>query len=154
MKPVISTLLGLCAISISACGTTGSENDEVSLEEALNDPRVGEKTDRICFSRGINGFREWKDGPDGLILDRGVNNEYLVLVGPACLTLDRAQRIGIDDRFGGGCLSRGDSLFISDSIFPSNDRSAALSIDRCRISAIYEWNEDAAEDINDSMDSE
>lgn len=127
---------------VPACATEPTDDTE-TLAEALADPRVGEKVNRICFSRGINGFSEW-DGPDGIILRRGVNDRYLVLVARGCFNIDDAQRIGIDQRFGGGCLSRGDRLFISRSIFPNpRDR---FDVDRCTITAIYEWDEDAAEE--------
>lgn len=136
-------LTGLAA-GISACTSTPDSEDDkpLTLEEALADPRVGDKTDRLCFSRSINGFREW-DGPDGVILTKGASDDYLVTVTGSCLTIDRAQAIGVDERFGGGCLTRGDYLVVSDTPFARRS-SDPFSIDRCLITGIYEWDEDKA----------
>lgn len=144
MKFQVIAIASASAI-LAACAAPTSAEDEQTLEEALADPRVGEKTDRICFTRGINGFSEW-DGPqDGMILHKGASQKYLVLLGGGCLTADRAQAIGVDERFGGGCLTRGDYLFVSDSIFPGRS-SDPFSVDRCLVTAIYDWDEDKGAD--------
>ena len=136
--------LALLSLGLMACGTSASSEDKPTTEEALQDKRVGERVDRVCFAQSISGFREW-DGPDGLILKKGVRDEYLVVLSRSCRSADRAQRVGLDDRFGSGCITRGDSLYISEEIFGGNDTDP-FTVDRCLITAIYEWNEDATEE--------
>lgn len=144
MKFAVLAVASASAV-LAACAAPTSSEDEQTLEEALAAPQVGEKTDRICFTRGINGFSEW-DGPaDGLILRKGASEEYLVLLGGGCLTADRAQAIGVDERFGGGCLTRGDYLFVSETAFPGQ-RSDPFTVDRCLVTAIYEWDADKGGD--------
>ncbi|MEM9233052.1 MAG: DUF6491 family protein [Pseudomonadota bacterium] len=138
--------LGLFALGLGACSTSETDSSsEPTLEEALADKRIGERTDRLCFTRGVNGFSEW-DGPDGLILNKGARDKYLVLVQRSCRTIDNAQRVGVDSRFGSGCVSRGDYLFISEEIFGGRSSTDPFTSDRCLITAIYQWNEDAGDD--------
>lgn len=146
MSPLKIIGLSFLSLGLAACSTTTDSGEEPTLEDALKDKRVGEKTDRLCFTRGISGFRSW-DGPDGLILKKGAREEYLVLVTRSCQTVERAQRIGVDNRFGSGCISRGDYLYISETVFPND--TDPFSTDRCLITAIYKWNEDAGDDTEE-----
>lgn len=101
------------------------------------DPRIGEEVDRICFGRNINGWREVKGEDDVVLLEKGVNNWYRVELLGACdeRVFRFAQKIAIDSRPGGGCVTRGDTIIVEDT--PGFTR-------RCSITRMYEWDEDAA----------
>lgn len=141
------TSSGLAVIALpflllmAGCASPDGTTPAADRPDPLEDPRVGAEVDRICFASSISGFSAW-DGEDGLILNRGPREKFLVTMLGACLPLDGAMRVGLDDRFGGGCLRRGDSLFISSSLIdsPSSDPFAS---GRCRIDRIYEWVEDS-----------
>jgi hypothetical protein len=130
-------LTTIAAAGLAAC-TTATGDDDMAPEE---DMRVGERVDRICFTGGISGFRDWEGG-DGLILRKGPSEEYLATLFPGCLNVDNAMRVGFDERFGGGCLRRGDDLFVSDRMF-AGGAGSAFDVVRCRVDAIYVWDEDA-----------
>lgn len=112
-------------------------------EEGADDPRLGERVDRICFGRDINGFKTIKGEDDAVLLEKGVNDWYKATLIGACnyRQLKWAQAVAIEQRPAGGCVTRGDALIFSNSI--SGDFSFRNST-RCVISEIYEWDEDAA----------
>lgn len=106
------------------------------------DPRLGERVDRICFADSISGFRVPDGYSNAVVLTRGARDRYLVeLSGPGLNSLKFAQAFGIDSR-GGGCLTRGDRLVFSDSVF-SKDRLSRTSY---VITAIYRWDDKAVAD--------
>ena len=109
----------------------------------LDDPKLGERVERICFNRQINGFSAWDEG-DGLILRRGVRDEVLVTL-PVCPAADFAQRVGIDERFSAGCLRPGDRLFVSSSAFGGTRGSDPFETSSCLIGEIYEYDRDAGD---------
>ncbi|MEQ8936722.1 MAG: DUF6491 family protein [Amphiplicatus sp.] len=123
-------------------------------KDRAGDPRIGDKVDRICFASGINGFQT----PDGIeravVLTKGVKDKYLVdLSGGGFGSLKFAQSVAIDQRPGGGCLTRGDKLIFSDSAF-GFDRTDRIG-NSYLITGIYEWNEDAAAgDKNEAADED
>ncbi|WP_306252257.1 DUF6491 family protein [Parvularcula sp. IMCC14364] len=136
-KLIISALgLSGCLLA-AACAST---EDKQSRFIDADDPRRGEQVNRICFSRTIDSFKTVSDRQ--VILEASPRREYLVETS-SCFQLDRAQRIGLTGH-GGGCLSRGDIMLVSENIFAG--RSNTQSPDRCFIQAMYEWNPDAAEE--------
>lgn len=137
---LILVCVSVACLVLLACAAPTSEDD--AEEDPLEDLRVGEEVNRICFTSGINGFSSW-DGPNGLLLRRGVNDRFLVLVDGGCFNTENALRVGIDERFGSGCLTRGDRLFVSDRLFP--DRGDPFAVQSCRVLAIYDWDEDAVD---------
>lgn len=139
----------LAGAILAGCSTT----DSAEKSDPLDDVRVGKRVDRICFSSGISGFREW-NGDEGLIVRRGAREEYLVTFAGVCPPADNALRIGVDERFGGGCLRRGDRLFVS-SRMSSGPGGSPFDSDRCLVGAIYEWNKNATDDMTaDDMASD
>ena len=100
------------------------------------DPRVGEKVDRICFQRSIDGWREAKGFKNSVLLERGLNNWYLVKVSGPCNSRDFAfaEVIGIDSRPAGGCVRRGDAIIVE---------SAGRFKNRCFIRSIRKWDHKA-----------
>ncbi|MEE2691344.1 MAG: DUF6491 family protein [Pseudomonadota bacterium] len=119
-----------------------------------DDPRIGEKVDRICFASGINGFQTPKGFDDAVILTKGVRDKYLVeLSGAGFGSLRFAQSVAIASRPADGCVSRGDKLIFSDSAF-GFDRDNRINQNSYLITAIYEWNEDAAKQDESKDDAE
>jgi len=108
------------------------------------DPRIGEKVDRICFQRTIDSWREAKGHDRAVLLERSVNNWYFVKVSSPCRSHDFAfaHTIGIESRPAGGCVRRGDVILV---------RGAGDFLNRCFIKSIREWDDDAkAPEENDA----
>ncbi|MBT8471583.1 MAG: hypothetical protein KJN99_03200 [Marinicaulis sp.] len=108
-------------------------SDEVDMS---SDPRVGEKVDRICFGRSIDGFKEADGYKRAVLVEQGVNDWFLLKLIGACSSRDFgfAHKIGIESRPAGGCVRRGDAILVE---------STPGFVNRCSISAIYEWDDDA-----------
>ena len=109
---------------------------------AGDDPRLGERVDRICFARSIDNFSTL-DEDDAVLLEKGVNDWFKVTLVGACRAsqLRFAQSVALDRRpSGGGCLTPGDALVFSDSAFGDFSFPRAT---RCIVDEIYEWNPDA-----------
>lgn len=130
------------ALVLASCATgpDGEANARPQgFEDYENDPRLGERVDRICFGSQIDSFGETTS--ETVLLEAGVNDWYLVHTY-RCSELDFAQSLRFD-RFG-SCLSRGDDIIAYDSAFgPDNTGPAPRN---CPIRAIYEWDEDAVEE--------
>ena len=111
------------------------------------DKRIGEKVDRICFQRTIDGWREARGFRKAVLLERGVNNWYLVKLSGSCNAHDFrfAQSIGIESRPAGGCVRRGDVILV---------RGAGDFVNRCFIREMYEWDDDAPAPGEDSDDED
>lgn len=124
-----------CAAVISACATGAS--DQSAPEAYADDPRLGERVDRICFGRSINGFGETTSRT--IVLNAGVNEHYLVETFGPCQDLDWAQSVSFDQF--SSCLSEADSIIPYDSAF--GPRANDFPAQRCSIKAIYEWDPDA-----------
>ena len=132
---------------LAACSTpAGGEPD---IPEWMNDARLGEKVDRICFTQSVDSFR--MPTRDTVIVEKGVNDEYLIEMFASCHDLDNAQSLSFDTFAGSSCITKGDSIYAYDSAFGPD--STGIPPVRCPISAIYEWNEEAAEQEED-MDGE
>ncbi|WDI30483.1 DUF6491 family protein [Hyphococcus flavus] len=148
MKTVLSLLAAasLGGLSMTAASLAGEKGKGAETDGP--DYRIGEKVNRICFQRGINGWKTVKGVDNAVLLERGVNNWYYVELLGACRenTFRSALAIGIDSRPGGGCVTRGDTIIVEDG--PGFNR-------RCSITGIYEWNEDAvAEEAEDDEETE
>ena len=139
----ISALMALGACTASNAGSDTKER------EWLQDARLGEKVDRVCFKSSIDSFRSPTDKT--VIVEEGVNDEYLIETTGNCPDLDWAQSISFDTPRAASCVTRGDSIYAYDSVFgPDNTGIAPI---RCPISAIYVWNEESADKEAD-MDGE
>lgn len=139
-RPLTLISLSIAALmALSACATDGQSTRSEAIAETLADVRVGEKVDRICFTRGIDSFSEEKR--NSVVLRRGVNDEYLVITR-GCPYLDMAQSLRLDST--SGCLRRQDSIRVYQSAFGPSDADR-FAFDRCQIDAIYKWNDDAVE---------
>ncbi len=122
--------------TITALAAATMLSGTLSAREDVVDQRIGEEVDRICFQRNIDGWKEAKGFDSAVLLERGVNDWYLVEVSGACRARDFrfAQTIGIDSRPRGGCVRRGDILLVE---------GGGGFVNRCFISEIYEWDDDA-----------
>jgi len=122
---------------IGAIGLAGLASPGLAEEDGAEDVdyRIGKEVDRICFGRNINGWKTVDKLDDVILLKQSVNHWYYVELLGACRysALRSALSIGIDSRFSGGCIRRGDSIIVEDSAFSL----------RCTVQNIYEWDEDA-----------
>ncbi|MGB3625087.1 MAG: DUF6491 family protein [Henriciella sp.] len=141
--PIAATALLLAA---GACSTTAEDADPDAWR---TDARLGEQVDRICFSSSIDNFREADRRT--VIVEKGVNDEYLIETMGNCYNLKNAMSLSLDTFGGSSCIGRGDSIYAYDSAFGPDETDLAPV--RCPISAIYEWDEDAL-DQEDDMDGE
>ena len=140
-----TSLITACAVALAACTTVPS--DQSAPEAYADDPRLGERVDRICFGRSINGFGETTR--DTIVLNVGANEHYLVETFGSCQDLDWAQSISLDQF--SSCVTEADSIIPSTSAF-GPDRNG-FPPQRCRIKSIYEWDPDAEETADDAMDA-
>lgn len=124
------------AVCFGAAAT--AEAPAAGPDDYLNDARLGEKVDRICFRDQITDFREGT--ATTVIVERGAK-DYLVQTQEPCDELAGAQSVSLDGTYAGGrCVTTRDRVSASQSYFGSDSSNAGYL---CRIQAIYEWNEDA-----------
>lgn len=140
----------IAGLAAAACSTAPQPSAETATLAAAEtpDPRLGERVDKICFTRNIDSFQETTR--NSVIVRVGVNDFYLVETFGPCFDLNFAQSIGFESRTG-SCLRRTDRLSVSDSAFGLH-RSGGLGPQRCQIRAIYEWDPEAA--AGDAADGE
>lgn len=114
--PVIAAALAVCAAApASAQPAQGVRGPEVS---------------NVCFNRNINNWREMGRGQ--LLIERGVDDWFLVEMSGGCDAGLSRLTIAIEDRGGGGCLDAGDRITFSDGAITR----------QCTVRRIYEWDED------------
>jgi len=130
-----TTLLTSCAAALTACAT--GPVDQSPPDAYADDPRLGERVDRICFGRSINGFGETTS--DTIVVRANVDDHYLIETFGSCRDLAWAQSIGLDQF--SSCVTTADALIPYDSAF-GPDHSGVVP-QACRIKAIYEWDPDA-----------
>ncbi|MGV6801713.1 MAG: DUF6491 family protein [bacterium] len=152
----MKSLLKLGIVSIftilTACETTGvnaAANADTAKDEV--DPRIGEKVDRICFARNIDGFSN--NTKNSVVLSSGPNKDYYVETR-SCFNMKKAMSINLDSRYG-SCLGRGDYIIVRDSVFPRSSADKPFDSQRCVIKAIYKWDENAGNetDASDQKDT-
>ena len=149
MKHLIRTALACGAVTAMVAACTSAPDEQAADADWMTDARLGEQVDRICFSSSIDNFRA--PSRDTVIVEKGVNDEYLIQTFGNCYYLRNAQELSLDTFGGSSCLSKGDAIFAYDSVF-GPDKTDIGPV-RCPIKAIYEWNEDAAEAEEDSEDA-
>ena len=139
----------LAGLTLAACTTTDTPSEEAEVAEAP-DPRRGEEVDRICFASNINGFTETTRR--SVVVEVGANKTFLIETFGPCFNLDRALSLGVSSTT--SCLTRGDNLYASDSVFGFNNRSG-IPPQRCVVNKMYEWNPDAkAEEADEGAGNE
>jgi len=133
-----TALAAISALSIAACATGEGEDEAGAQPENFTDyetdPRRGARVDRICFGSQIDNFGETTN--DTVLVESGVNDWYLLHTF-SCNDLDFAQRLSVD-RFG-SCLREGDAVIPYLSL-SGTGRTGGVP-QRCRIRAIYEWDQ-------------
>lgn len=149
MKHLIRTALACGAVTAMIAACTSAPDEQTADTDWMTDARLGEQVDRICFTRSIDNFRS--PSRDTVIVEKGVNDEYLIQTFGNCYNLRNAQSLSLDTFGGSSCLSKGDAIFAYDSAF-GPDKTDIGPV-RCPIKAIYEWNEDAADAEEDSEDA-
>lgn len=133
LKPL--SALVASAMVLAACTT--SSNPRLEGADYLASPALGEKVDRLCFVRNIDGFGDTTRTT--VVVEEGVNDYYLIEVFGACADLDWAQSFAFT-RTTGSCLTRGDRMITFDTTFPT--RADVRFQNQCTIKAIYEWDKD------------
>lgn len=135
------TALGLAAVlTLGACATSTEDEPRLrGVAQFEGDPRLGEEVRQVCFASSIDSFSS--PTRDTVVVEKSPTKSYLVEVFGACFNLDQAQTIALAAKT--GCLSKGDSLIVSDSAFGLRD-SSGLGPSRCTVKAIYDWDEKAA----------
>lgn len=121
---------------VAACTSTVIDQPRGAAKFA-EDARLGEKVDKICFKREIDGFTH--TDRDTVVVSAGINENYLLEVRGPCTNLRHALSIAIDAPL--SCVSRFDAIVVSTSAFTLNDPHGGPQ--RCTINEIYAWNEDA-----------
>ena len=127
---------------LSACATA----DQTEKISPLDDPRLGEKVDRLCFTSSIDSFGETTRNT--VVVREGFDH-YLIETYGGCLDLDWAQSIALDSF--SGCLTRGDEVFAFDSPFGPDRTDRPIS---CTVKAIYKWNLDAEAESEEDEDAD
>lgn len=127
-----------CATSPEQEATREAERAQLEAEIAS---RQGDQVNRICPRSSIDG---WKPlGDDGLLIEAGQNDWYQVELAGTCDPEQAFNAFATPGIPGSSCLRRGDN------VFTGRPRSGG----RCVITAIYEWDEDAAiEQPDDATD--
>jgi len=161
LKPVASALLAgsLAATAMAgpqeaaqpedgAEGTAPQARSERERNPYLDDPRLGKKVDRVCFGSQIDGFTKTTDYT--VIIEAGVNDEYLVETFSYCQNLDYANSLALDRAT--SCLTKSDAIIPSRSIGRLGDHGGITQ--RCLIRDIYEWNPDAVAEDEAAGDAE
>ena len=136
-------LFALSASALFALAACTSQPDASNDEPEAwrTDARLGEQVDRVCFASNIDSFR--MATRNSVIVEEGVNDEYLIETVASCYDLDGANSLSFDTIPGASCVTKGDSIYAYRSAF-GPDRTD-IPPARCPIRAIYEWDEDAAE---------
>ena len=136
----IAALMTGAALVLGACATTDSDepsSKEAFLAELMEDPRVGEEVDRICFTGNIDSFSNTTKR--SVVVSVSPTRDYVITTFTRCSELDFAQSVAFDDF--GSCLTRGDKILAFSSAFgPSSVDAPILG---CQVDKIYEWDEDA-----------
>ena len=143
-KSIPSLILALPLLA--ACASTATDTPR-GIAAFADDPRLGERVDKICFQRSIDGFSN--ASKDTVVLSAGVNKDYLVEVFGGCTNLRHAQRIAIDSNL--SCVDDGDYLIVSENLFSGN-QSTGLDPERCAINSIYKWDKKAKAETDENMD--
>jgi len=131
-------LLALSATALAACAANpATPSKPKGVAQFAEDARLGEETNKVCFTSTIDGFHDATD--DTVVLSKG-NKDYLVEVFGNCFNLDQAQQIAVDST--SSCLSKGDQLITSDSIAGFGNTSG-FGVQRCTVKSIYEWDSKA-----------
>lgn len=145
MRYLRTALIATTLFALASCASTAeTESKSQGIAAFKDDARLGEKVEKICFNRSIDGFSN--NERKTVVLSSGVNKDYIVEVRGVCSNLSHAQSIGIDSSL--SCVRRGDYLIVSDSAFSLND-STGIGPDRCLIDRIHKWDKKAEQRKDD-----
>ena len=126
-------ILATCAaIALGGCASAPGEPTKKGIEKYAGDPRLGDETNKICFTSSIDGFS--MNDRDTVLLHDG-NKRYMVEVTGTCFDLENAESIALDDTT--GCLTPGDSIVVAETF------GGSFGSRRCMIRKIYNWDRNA-----------
>ena len=132
-------LIPALVLVLASCASADTEEPKLGLD----DPRVGEEQTQACFVGSISGFSTWDQGR-GLILRRDARERYLVTFTGSCTQLNFVQHVALVDRFGTACLGRGDGLYVSDEVFPT-EPSTTVPQNVCTVNRVYAFDGEPSE---------
>jgi len=130
MKPIALALAA--ALVLTACASGPVEPRKRGMDAYADDPRLGEETQRICFSSNIDGFS--LNERETVVLHEG-RDRYMVEVTAGCPDLEFAEAIAVDSAT--GCLTPGDAIIVARTLGDS------FGNNRCLIREMREWDEKA-----------
>lgn len=146
-RSLLSAALVAGLLAATGCTTNGDgEAAETRLEP---DPRRGAEVDRVCFTRSISNFSDTTRR--SVVIEARVNDYYQIETFGPCFNLDDALSLAINTT--GSCLTRGDELFASESVFGFRDHSG-IGPQRCVVRKIFEWNPDALEESEEEAEED
>jgi hypothetical protein len=134
----LSPLLGVCLLA--ACATSPEQEAARAEAQALIDAEItarqGEAVTRVC----PRGSDSWKALGDDVILLEAHGKWYMAELSGTCNPDSARAALVTRGASASSCLSRGDD------IFTGRPRSG----ERCVITALYEWNEEAKASISEA----
>ena len=130
----LSLPLATMMLALAACASpAGSTPDARGVAKFKDDPRLGEKVDKICFASNIDSFG---DTTRDTFTVREGRDHYLIQIFGSCTPLDHAMTIAMAART--GCLRKGDHVIVSDSL-TGTGKTTPFSTERCLVDEIYKW---------------
>jgi hypothetical protein len=147
MRLRFSAFAALATLAVCAAGPVHAAQPGLQSQADLaGDPRLGERVDRICTGRSITGFGDVSE--HSIVVRAGRDRHYLLETAGACEGQEQTRRLAFDQF--STCLAPGDRI-LSSNTTPQTPRSLQFepremrrSGHGCQITAIYNWNPDAA----------
>lgn len=124
-------VLGICALS--ACAATPEEETSRAEAQALIDAEISSRRGAAVSQICPRSRDSWRALGDDILLLEARGEWYMAELAGTCDPDTAFSVIATRSRTSSSCLSRGDD------IFTGRPRSG----ERCVITAIYEWDEDA-----------
>lgn len=119
------------ALTLAAFGSVAALASCAPVTEPQPETLAGLQTDNQCFfTRSVRGYSDAPDGPSGaerIFVDTGPNEKFVLESASACLGIDYANRIALDNR-SRTSLCTGDTATL---LVPS-----ATATDRCLVRVI------------------
>lgn len=141
--------IATACLALAGCATAADSKPEArGAAKYADDPRLGEKIDKLCFTSNIDSFGN--NTRDTFTVREG-RDYYLIEVFGSCMNLEHAMTIRLPTS--SICLHPGEHVIVSDSI--TGGGSTPFSTQRCMVNAIYKWDPKAKEKADaDKADDE
>ena len=144
MKKLNLTAVICAAFMLTACGSTENESAKIPLD---NDPRIGEKVNRVCFVNSINGWAPVDNDRNAVLITMNNRERYKLKLIGACDPDLAMLRAAFITRPGSSCLSRGDKVKTDGDL--GRGRGSA-----CTIMSIHAWDPEAIKQQDEDKETE